>query len=93
MKHALLLPLLVALVVAIAGIWFLLEGGLLVGAIEMSTHGWIALGLGMGVSIVLGGGLTAILILSRRNGYDDAAHQATLDQDESAAGDVGARLP
>jgi hypothetical protein len=47
----------------------------------------------MGVSIVLGGGLTAILILSRRNGYDDAAHQATLDQDESAAGDVGARLP
>jgi hypothetical protein len=82
MKISHLLPLFLVLAVAIAGVWFLVQGGSLVGAIEMSSHGWIALGLGMGVSVVLGGGLAVLLIWSRRNGFDEAAHQATLDQVE-----------
>jgi hypothetical protein len=42
--------------------------------VHMGVHGWIALGLGTVLSIVVGGGLSAILIISRRRGYDEAAH-------------------
>lgn len=59
-------------------------GGLLAGAIwiavtswpapgeaELSVHMWIALGLGAGLSLAVGGGLMALVFFSARNGYDD----------------------
>lgn len=41
---------------------------------EMGAHGWVALVLGTVLSFVVGGGLSAILVVSRRRGYDEAAH-------------------
>lgn len=75
------LTLLAVLISAIAVIWFLAAGWSLVGSLEMTPHGWSALILGMGLSILIGGGLAVVLVWSRRNGFDEAAHQATLDID------------
>lgn len=49
--------------------------------VSMGIHGWIALGVGTLFSVVVGGGLAAILIISRRNGYDEAAHQVFQDSE------------
>lgn len=43
-------------------------------AVEMGVHGWVALVLGTIVSLIVGGGLAAILVISRRRGFDDGAH-------------------
>jgi hypothetical protein len=37
----------------------------------ISTHGWIALGLGVFFSSALAGGLMALVFISARRGYDD----------------------
>ena len=39
----------------------------------MSVHGWIALGLGVFFSIVIGCGLMALMFYSSRRGYDERA--------------------
>lgn len=41
--------------------------------VPMDKHGWIALGLGTFFSIIIGGGLMALMFFSNRRGYDDAA--------------------
>jgi hypothetical protein len=41
--------------------------------VEMSMHGWIALGLGTFFSLVVGCGLMALMFYSSRYGYDEAA--------------------
>ena len=41
--------------------------------VEMSMHGWIALGLGTFFSLVIGCGLMALMFYSSRHGYDEAA--------------------
>lgn len=46
----------------------------------MSVHGWIALGLGTFLSLLLGGGLMALVFYSARKGYDDRIEVDT-DQD------------
>jgi len=43
-------------------------------AVEMGAHGWVALALGTLLSLIVGGGLSAILVIGRRRGYDEAAH-------------------
>ena len=48
-------------------------------ASAMSIHGWIALGLGTVLSLVIGGGLMALVFYSARKGYDD---RIEVDQDE-----------
>jgi hypothetical protein len=48
---------------------------------NISVHGWIALGLGTGLSILVGGGLMALSFHSARAGYDDRV-QSHLDEDE-----------
>ena len=40
---------------------------------EMSIHGWIALTLGVVVSMAVGVGLMALVFFSARRGYDDDA--------------------
>jgi hypothetical protein len=39
----------------------------------MSTHGWIALGLGTFFSLLIGCGLMALMFFSSRSGHDDVA--------------------
>jgi len=43
------------------------------GDVEMSTHGWIAMGLGTFFSLLIGCGLMALMFYSNRSGHDDAA--------------------
>lgn len=58
----------------LACVLFLVFGFASLPEVHMGVHGWIALGLGSLVSVVVGGGLAAVLIISRRHGYDEAAH-------------------
>lgn len=48
-------------------------------ASAMSIHGWIALGLGTVLSLVVGGGLMSLVFYSARKGYDD---RIEVDTDE-----------
>ena len=41
--------------------------------VRLGLHGWLALGLGVGVSLLLGVGLMTLVFHSARRGYDDAA--------------------
>lgn len=43
------------------------------GVVQMSGHGITALIAGVVLSLVVGGGLMALVFLSARRGYDDAA--------------------
>jgi TRAP-type C4-dicarboxylate transport system permease small subunit len=52
-----------------AAIWFLFYGWNLTNA-QIDTHGYIALGLGILLSMILGGGLMALVFYSNRKGYD-----------------------
>jgi len=45
--------------------WTRMSGG------DVSIHMWIALGLGVGVSFLLGAGLMALSFHSHARGYDD----------------------
>ncbi len=45
------------------------------GEVEMSHHGWIALGLGVAFTILVGVGLMALVFISHRRGYDDRANR------------------
>jgi hypothetical protein len=38
---------------------------------QLSIHGWIALGLGVLFSLVIGCGLMALIFYSSRHGYDE----------------------
>jgi hypothetical protein len=40
-------------------------------ASSMSVHGWIALTIGTVLSLLVGGGLMALVFYSARHGYDD----------------------
>jgi len=50
-------------------VWFAFYGWNLTSA-EISTNGTIALALGIVLSMVLGGGLMALVFYSNRKGYD-----------------------
>ena len=39
----------------------------------LSRHGWIAFGLGVGVTLLLAAGLLSLVFISHRRGYDDDA--------------------
>lgn len=41
--------------------------------VEMGAHGWIAMIVGIVLSFALGGTLTAVMVLGRRAGGDEAA--------------------
>jgi len=65
---------LVALATVATAVYVLVFLGRGLPAVDMGVHGWVALGLGTLFSLIVGGGLAAILIVSRRRGYDEAAH-------------------
>ena len=47
--------------------WTMLTG------VEMTGHGWLAMALGILFSLLVGGGLMALVFYSSRHGYDEAA--------------------
>lgn len=48
-------------------------------ASALSLHGWIALTAGTVLSLLVGGGLMALVFYSARKGYDDRIEQDRLD--------------
>jgi hypothetical protein len=57
----------VAVAVAIGIFWREL------GASEISTAGWVALGFGVIATLALGFGLMALMFINNKRGYDDRA--------------------
>lgn len=74
MRSAMVVIVLVSLLLVCAGAayWAWQE----VGAVEIGTHGWIALGLGAVLTFLVGAGLMALMFFSARGGYDERAHEA-----------------
>jgi len=69
---ALIVPLLALLV---AALWFAAQAWISVSGPPMPAAGYIAMALGVVFSVVLGGGLMALLFYSNRHGYDDIGHR------------------
>ncbi len=65
-----LLTLFLMAFLAFAG-WGLTMAWKMSGNAPMSIHGYVALGLGVVLSLLLGGGLMALAFYSSRRGYDD----------------------
>jgi hypothetical protein len=64
---AVLVPLL------LGAIWFSIRIWGEVGDTEIGTQGYIALGLGVLATLVVGGGLMGLVFYSSRHGYDERA--------------------
>ena len=60
---------LMAVVVVVTGLW---SG---IGDSDISGAGWLALALGVVVTLGLGVGLMALVFISSRRGYDEGAHK------------------
>jgi predicted transporter len=69
--QAALLVLLVLMLIG-TGVWAISVWNETSG-IEMSKHGWIAMGLGTLFSLAIGCGLMALMFYSNRSGHDEAA--------------------
>ncbi len=67
------------LLLALAGAAWLLSAW---DAVQIGVHGWIALSLGVVLSLAVGGGLMALVFISSRRGYDDKAHLAPKESDD-----------
>lgn len=67
MRNAILLIVVLGGILA-ASLAFLFKGW---DASSMSIHGWIALAAGSVLSLLVGGGLMALVFFSARQGYDD----------------------
>ena len=63
-----------------ASIWFAVYLWRELGAAQMSWHGYMALGLGAGLTVILGVGLMALAFYSSRHGHDELAYGASDDQ-------------
>ncbi|MHA6289380.1 hypothetical protein [Maricaulis sp. CAU 1757] len=61
--------------VALACIAFVVAGLARLPDVAMSGHGWFALILGIVFSVILGAILATVLIIGRRRGFDEAAHE------------------
>ncbi len=74
MRSALTLVVLLGLLGASVGVavWVWQE----IGEVAIGTHGLIAIGLGAALTLLLGGGLMALMFFSARRGYDERAHEA-----------------
>jgi len=69
MKQVFILGAVMAVLLAVS-IWFAVRTWFSIDT-QMSGHGWIALGLGAGLSLVLGVGLMMLVFHSSRHGHDD----------------------
>lgn len=65
-------------VILALAVWFAWVGWNNVGDVtdtQVSAHGFIALGLGVVLSLILGAGLMALVFYSARHGHDDVDHE------------------
>ncbi len=70
-----LLILAATLMLCVAAMWyFFSQSADIMGPVEMGVHGWIALFIGVTVSLAVGTGLMALVFFSARHGYDDRVH-------------------
>lgn len=58
--------------------WFAFDGMTTTADVEVSTHGYIAMVLGVGLSLIIGVSLMMLLFYSSRHGYDEPARRAKL---------------
>lgn len=59
--------------------WFVVDGMAPVGDVEVSTHGYIAMALGVALSLIIGVSLMVLLFYSSRHGYDEPARSTRND--------------
>jgi len=71
-KLALAIPLLALLVLSI---WFAVQGWISLEGPDMPASLYVAMGLGIFFSIVVGCGLMALVFYSSRHGYDEPPRQ------------------
>jgi len=57
-----------------------------IGDVEFTTHGWVALGLGAGLTFLVGALLMGLVFFSSRRGYDERAHDWSKDRGRPARG-------
>jgi hypothetical protein len=76
-------PALNLIIVAIAGAVVLAVGLVIaamwvgIGDSDISSAGWLAMGLGVTVTLALGIGLMALVFISSRRGYDEGGRRDT----------------
>ncbi len=61
-----------------AAIWFAMSSWSSIGAdthADISAHGYIAMAIGVIFSLLIGGGLMALVFYSARHGHDDVDHE------------------
>lgn len=71
MKTFVIITLVTLVLAAVGG--FGLYHALDLDSIDMSIHGYLAMGLGIGFSILLGAGLMALVFYSNAQGHDEGA--------------------
>lgn len=76
-KLFVLVPLLGLLALAL---WFMVSAWNSVDGPPMPATGYVALGLGVFFSLVVGFGLMALIFYSSRHGYDEPAHLEPPDE-------------
>jgi hypothetical protein len=54
-----------------AALWFAGSSWTRLGGNAIPLYGWIAIAGGVGLSLLVGGGLMALVFYSNRHGYDD----------------------
>jgi Ni/Fe-hydrogenase subunit HybB-like protein len=70
------MPLIIALLAILAGAVFVGHyGWISAGNVTMPAWGWLMMGLGIIVTLVVGCGLMALVFYSHRAGFDDAPEQ------------------
>ncbi len=67
-----LLILAATLILCVAAMaYFFNQSASIMGPVEMGIHGWIALSIGVIISMVVGIGLMVLVFFSARHGFDD----------------------
>ena len=74
------------LAILIATIWWGAQGWMAHTGVEMTKHGYIAMGLGIFFSLVFGCGLMALTFYSSRHGYDDLSEAKVHNDHDAASG-------
>ena len=55
--------------------WYIYEGMAIGGGVEISTHGYIAMTIGIVLSLAVGIGLMILVFYSNHHGFDEPARQ------------------